>query len=194
MTQFTERAGTASEASLLASRLERIGRQRDREAFRELFDRFAPRIRAFLASRGVAPAVADDLTQEVMLTIWRRAESYDRSKAAASTWIFTIARNRHIDHYRKNQRARALDEDDPQLQPDPAPAADRLVEQSQDAGRVARALSELPADQRDIIELAFSRGWSHSEIAENLALPLGTVKSRIRLAMARLKMSLGEWS
>ncbi|WP_417488196.1 sigma-70 family RNA polymerase sigma factor [Maricaulis sp.] len=192
MTDLNDRPAPTSEGQKLSELLVRVGQARDRSAFRELFDHFAPRIRAFLIQRRVVPATADDLTQDVMLAIWRRASSFDPARAAASTWIYTIARNQHIDLYRKDQRASRMDEEDPSLQPVPPPAADDLCEQADAADSVGSALEELSADQRQVVELAFTAGLTHSEIAERLELPLGTVKSRIRLALGKLKTSLGE--
>ena len=157
-----------------------------------MFEHFAPRIRSFLINRRVPPALADDLTQDVMLAVWRRAASFDPAKAAVSTWIYTIARNLHIDHFRKQVRAGKMDEQDPYLQPEPAPEAEELVSRSEDVDTVARALAGLSADQKSVLELAFVEGLSHSEISTRLDLPLGTVKSRVRLAMTKLRLSLGD--
>lgn len=192
MTDLNDRPAPSAESRKLSELLVRVGQARDRSAFRDLFDHFAPRIRAFLIQRRVVPAAADDLTQDVMLAIWRRASSFDPARAAASTWIYTIARNQHIDQYRKLQRASRIDETDPSLQPVPPPAADDLCEQADAADSVGTALEQLSADQRQVVELAFTEGLTHSEIAERLELPLGTVKSRIRLALGKLKTSLGE--
>ncbi|MED5550262.1 MAG: sigma-70 family RNA polymerase sigma factor [Pseudomonadota bacterium] len=193
MTHDTDRRRSISDAARLASLLERVGRQRDAQAFRVLFDHFAPRIRSFLMKRGVSAALADDLTQDVMLAIWRRASSFDAAKASAATWIYTIARNAHIDHYRKAVRARKIDEHDPHFQPPDQPLPDDLYERAEAGQSVAGALSGLPDDQRLVLELAFTEGLSHSEIAERLGLPLGTVKSRVRLAMNKMRQGLGEW-
>ena len=188
-------AGLRSEAmngAELAQLVGRIAARRDREAFRLLFDHFAPRVRGFLIRRSLTPALADDLAQETMLAIWRRAESYDAAKSAVSTWVYTIARNLHIDQYRKQTRASRVDLTDPSLSPGEAPAADELFSRGQDVDAVVEALAILPDDQRRVLDLAFMEGLSHREIAVRLALPLGTVKSRIRLAMDKLKLSLGD--
>jgi RNA polymerase sigma-70 factor (ECF subfamily) len=176
----------------LAQLVERVATRRDRAAFRTLFDHFAPRVRGFLVRRSLPPAQADELAQEAMLAIWRRAESYDAAKSAVSTWVYTIARNLHIDQFRKLARAGRVDLTDPSLQPGEMPAADELYARSQDVSAVVVALDVLPDDQRRVLDLAFMEGLSHSEIAERLTLPLGTVKSRIRLAMDKLKLSLGD--
>lgn len=187
-----DRLPAPTETVRLAGLLDRVGRARDREAYRAVFDHFAPRVRTFLINRRLTNALAEELTQEVMLTVWRRAATYDRSKASAATWIYTIARNLHIDHFRKESRAQRLDESDPQLLPDAPPDADELISRSQEADAVSAALAELPADQIDVLSLAFREGLSHSEISERLGLPLGTVKSRVRLAMTKLRQTLGE--
>tara|TARA_R110002073_G_scaffold3282_1_gene22106 strand:- start:21928 stop:22512 length:585 start_codon:yes stop_codon:yes gene_type:complete len=180
------------DAAALARLVERIGADRDREAFRRLFDHFAPRVRGFLIRRGLAGAQADDLAQDTMLAIWRRAESYDVAKSAVSTWVYTIARNLHIDQYRKLLRADRVDLTDPSLRPGEIAAADELYERGQDVSAVTAALDLLPDDQRRVLELAFLEGLSHRDIAVRLTLPLGTVKSRIRLAMDKMKLSLGD--
>ncbi|MHA6287664.1 sigma-70 family RNA polymerase sigma factor [Maricaulis sp. CAU 1757] len=190
MTQLSTPASADSDAQ--RDWLARVGAERDRAAFRMLFDHFAPRIRAFLVSRRVPPSQADDMTQDVLLAVWRRAESYDPAKAAPSTWVFTIARNVHIDQFRKAKREQRLDDHGEDLKPEAPPAAEELYERSEAAAGVARALVELPPDQRSVLEMAFREGQSHSDIAARLGLPLGTVKSRIRLAMRKLKVTLGD--
>jgi len=192
MTDLTVRPDVSAEVRELSRLLVRVGQTRDRAAFRVVFDHFAPRIRAFLLKRSLSPAQADDLTQDVLLAVWRRASSFDPAKAAASTWIYTIARNQHIDQFRREQRAKRMDEADPSLQPVPAPAADELCALSETVGTVGEALETLSPDQRQVVDMAFTEGLSHSEISTRLDLPLGTVKSRIRLAMSKLKNTLGD--
>ena len=192
MTDLTERPSAAVDSRTMSNLLVRVGQARDRQAFRALFDHFAPRIRSFLLQRRVPKAQAEDITQDVMLSVWRRAASFDPAKAGASTGIYTIARNQHIDQFRKAKRAEQMDETDPSLQPEPAPAADDLCEMSESAQSVGAALETLSPDQRQVIDMAFTEGLSHSEIADRLDLPLGTVKSRIRLAMGKLKTTLGD--
>lgn len=172
--------------------IERVGRSQDRSAFKSLFEYFAPRIRAYYAKRGLAQSHADDLTQEVMVSLWRRAASYDPRKAAPSTWIYTIARNQQIDDFRRSSRAQQIDEQDPHFHLHDVPTQDSLVERSEDADSVVQALSSLPEEQRYVLNLAFQEGLSHREIADRLGLPLGTVKSRIRLAMDKMRVSIGE--
>lgn len=184
--------GAALSVADLSDLLEQVGKDRDRGAFRQVFQHFAPRIRTFLVQRRLSGAQADDLTQDVMLTIWRRAESYDRTKSSPSTWIYTIARNQHIDYFRKTARAQQLDENDPHFHLNDDPAPDALVSRAEDVSTVIEALSTLPDDQRLVVDLAFKEGRSHRDIADLLDLPLGTVKSRIRLAMDKMRVCIGE--
>ena len=176
--------------SLVDLMLAVAGRQ-DRAAFAKLFDHFAPRVLSYMRRLGAETAAAEDLVQDVMLTVWRRAGQFDPAKAGVSTWIFTIARNRRIDIIRRERRPEP-DPNDPALVPDGDPAADVAVEQEQHAVRLRAALTELPADQAQILQLAYFEDLSHSVIAEKLGLPLGTVKSRVRLAVSKLKSTLAE--
>lgn len=185
-------AEIGSARAKLVQLIERVGRSQDRSAFKSLFEYFAPRIRAYYAKRGLAQSHADDLTQEVMVSLWRRAASYDPRKAAPSTWIYTIARNQQIDDFRRSSRAQQIDEQDPHFHLNDVPTQDSLVERSEDADSVVQALSSLPEEQRYVLNLAFQEGLSHREIADRLGLPLGTVKSRIRLAMDKMRVSIGE--
>ncbi len=162
----------------------------DRAAFATLFGRYAGKVKGFLARGGAPSAEADEAAQEVMLAIWRKAATFDPAKAGAATWIYAIARNRRVDMARR--RRPAPDPDDPQFRPDPAPPADSAAAAADRDRLVRAALSALSAEQRDVVRLAFYDGLSHAEAAEALALPLGTVKSRLRLAMARLRGALGD--
>lgn len=172
----------------LADLLERIAQHQDRAAFAELFAAFAPRVKGFLVRALRDTTVADELTQEVMVRVWRRAPSFDRSRGSASAWIFTIARNARIDHARRKRPD--IDPSDATLVPDAAPRADELTGQLRRAGRVREALQELPEEQAQILVSAYFEGRSLREIAEGQGVPLGTVKSRVRLAMGRLRQAL----
>jgi RNA polymerase sigma-70 factor (ECF subfamily) len=164
---------------------------RDRAAFQVLFDHFAPRVKGFLIRLGASNALAEDLAQEAMLSVWRKATLFDPAKASAATWIFTIARNLRIDAIRKERRPE-LDPHDPAFHPEGERSADDAMDWSQAEVRLRAALACLPRDQAQIIELSFLAEKPHSTIATELGLPLGTVKSRIRLAMARLRLALGD--
>lgn len=171
--------------------LVRVAEQRDRSAFASLFEHFAPRIKAYLMRTGTAPAAAEEVAQEAMVAIWRRASTFDPGRASASTWIFTIARNKRIDMVRREKRPE-LDPEDPSLVPAPETPADEAVAGTQAAASLREAIATLPPAQRQLLELAFFEDMSHSEIAETQSLPLGTVKSRIRLALVHLRSRVGE--
>lgn len=174
-----------------ASLVEAVAATRDREAFARLFDYFAPRIHAFLLRLRLDPIAADELTQEVMATLWQKAKLFDRSKSSVATWLFRIARNRHIDILRRTRDetvvdGRALNVPDPALMPDDS------VDAGQREQMVRAALAHLPPEQLELVQLAFFDGLTHSEIAARTALPLGTVKSRLRLAFSRLRRALDD--
>lgn len=169
----------------------KVARSADREAFRRLFDHFAPILKAFLI-RGMSVhsdySQAEEMTQEVMLKIWNKAGSYTSSKASVNTWIFTIARNTRIDFIRRNERAgRQIDIEDIWHEAEsPEPLLD--LQQRRVEKIIREALSTLPEEQALVLEKAFIDSKSHNEIAQELALPLGTVKSRIRLALSKLQI------
>lgn len=163
----------------------------DRAAFAMLFAHFAPRVKAYLMRLGAEPSAAEDLMQDVMLTVWRRAESYDPTLAGVSTWIFTVARNRRIDALRREKRPE-LDPSDPAFAADAPRPADDAVAAQQWESKLAAAIRDLPAEQSALLRLAYFEDRSHSDIAAALRLPLGTVKSRLRLAIARLRTRFEE--
>nr|WP_179956258.1 MULTISPECIES: sigma-70 family RNA polymerase sigma factor [unclassified Pannonibacter] len=169
--------------------IERVAQSQDQSAFAELFDHFAPRIKGYLMQQGSDAASAEEIAQEVMVILWRKAGLFDSSKASASTWLFRIARNRRIDALRRLKSA-DLDPEDPSLQPSAPDDIDGMMDTTLREERVRAAIAQLPENQRDVVRQAFFLGLSHSEIAEKTGLPLGTVKSRIRLAFARLRQVL----
>lgn len=163
----------------------------DRAAFERLYRYYAPRLKAYGMKLGADRAAAEELAQEAMLVLWRKAASFDPAKASVSTWLFTIVRNRRIDLMRRTGKAMpSADELLPLIAP--GPQADDGLLAHEDEKRVARSLAALPDEQREILTLAYFQDKSHTEIAGDLALPLGTVKSRIRLAMARLRQILDQ--
>lgn len=180
---------TDADDALLHDRLiEAVALRRDREAFAQLFEHFAPRLKAWLMKSGTNAAAAEDFAQDVMLTAWRKADLFDARKARAATWIFTIARNRRIDAFRREARALPMPHID--LAEDDLVRPDELLVMADDAERVRKAMSRLNPDQVEVLRLAFFLDSPHSEIAQQLALPLGTVKSRIRNAMIKLRSIL----
>nr|WP_238928707.1 sigma-70 family RNA polymerase sigma factor [Alexandriicola marinus] len=164
-----------------------VREDRDQEAFARLFSHFAPRVKAFLMKSGSSPEFAEECTQEVMATIWRKAHMFDGSKASVSTWIFTIARNRKIDMIRKQRRP---EPEDLPWGPEEEPSQTDALIIEEETERLGKAIAELPEKQRKLIERAYFGELSHSEIAEETGLPLGTIKSRIRLALERLRHSM----
>ena len=168
--------------------IEAVALHRDREAFAELFCYLAPRLKAWLIKSGATPGAAEDFAQDAMLTVWRKADLFDARKARAATWIFTIARNRRLDMLRRD--ARPLPVPEIELAEQTVERPDDIVALSQDAARVRDALSQLKPDQVEVLRLAFFMDSPHSEIARQLDLPLGTVKSRIRNAMIKLRLIL----
>ncbi len=168
-----------------------IGSAQDRAAFTELFNRYAGRIKAFLIRSGASHGEAEEAAQEVMVTIWRKASMFDPAKAGASTWIYTIARNRRIDLLRRARRPEGL-ADEPILQADPVVSPEANVAASGRDARIREAIQALPPDQKTVITLAFFSGLTHGEIAAALDVPLGTVKSRLRLSFGKLREELGQ--
>lgn len=169
--------------------LARLASRQDRDAFRELFEYFAPRIKSWLLKSGSDAALAEDLMQDVMLTVWRKVHLYNPRFGAASTWIFTIARNARIDRLRRASSRPYIDIDDLEMASDAADGEEETFLQ-QRAGLVAAALDELPQEQAQVMKLAFVEDLPQSQIATRLALPLGTVKSRMRLAYEKLRHKL----
>lgn len=167
----------------------RVATSKDRQAFAQLFDYFAPRLKSYLRSLNMSDGAAEDLTQEVMLVLWHKAHLYDASKSSLSTWLFRVARNRRIDLARRDKTA-LLDPDEPLLQPASAQPADEAMDDDQRDERVQLAMASLPQEQIELVRKAFFLGLSHSQISEQTGLPLGTVKSRIRLAFGRLRRAL----
>lgn len=170
-----------------AAQLVAVGQRQDKIAFAALFRHFGPRIKAFLMRTGLADAAAEDCMQDVMVTLWRKAHLYDPHRASAATWIFTIARNRKIDIIRKTRRP---EPEDLPWGPEPEPEQADALAFAEDSRRLAEAVAQLPDKQRQLVERAFYGDLSHSEIADQTGLPLGTIKSRIRLAIGRLRKAM----
>lgn len=166
--------------------IEAVAKSKDRGAFSELFAYYGPRFKAYAKRMGCGEEEAEELAQEAMVSAWRRAETFDRSKASASTWMFTILRNKRIDLARKPKFMLA-ELDSVENEPSDTVLADATYDAAKASEAIKVELRNLPAEQILVLQKAFFEEKSHSEIAEELELPLGTVKSRIRLALARLR-------
>ena len=168
-----------------------VAEKQDRAAFSELFAYYAPRVKSYLMRLGSDNAQAEEISQDVMVTVWRKASLFDRSQASVSTWIFRIARNRRIDVFRRTKKP-DLDPEETMLLPSGVEAPDARVDAMETEARVRAAMKDLPGEQLQLLQLSFYEGLSHSEIAAKLDVPLGTVKSRIRLAFSKMKANLDE--
>jgi len=176
----------------LGACIEAIAASKSRDAFTQLFNHMAPRIKAYCLKRGASRAEAEETAQETMIQVWRRAGQYDSARAAATTWIFTIARNKRIDLFRKEQHPEVTADDLVQSISDPVDAEHRM-EQAQAGETLAEKIRDLSPDQAEVIHKAFFEDKTHQVISEELDVPLGTVKSRIRLALAKLRSSMAEY-
>jgi RNA polymerase sigma-70 factor (ECF subfamily) len=174
---------------ILAACITAVAERGDSEAFASLFKHFAPRVKTYVRRLGATPEAAEEAAQEALLTVWKRAGAFDPNLAAASTWIFTIARNLRIDIVRRESASRRSGiyefVNAPEL-PDVGVVA------SEDSARISAALALLPMAQAEVVRLAFFSDAPHAKIAADLGVPLGTIKSRLRLAMARLQHILRE--
>jgi RNA polymerase sigma-70 factor, ECF subfamily len=174
---------------IMADLLRRVAERADPAAFRELYETFGPRVKAYMMRKGADAGTAEDLAQETLLMVWRKAALYVHDKGSMTTWVFAIARNLRIDRLRREVPWQELPEwrlaePSDEAQPDEAFA------EKQRQLRVQAALAELPQDQRQVVALAYIEGLSHSEIAARMGLPLGTVKSRMRIAYQKVRVAL----
>lgn len=167
----------------------RVRDAQDRSAFAEIFQHFAPRVKGFLIKSGSDAALAEELAQDVLATVWHKSAQFDPARASLATWIFTIARNRRVDHFRRSRRPEPEDLD---WGPDYDPDAAEIYQAAEESRRLSAALTTLPEPQRALIERAYFGDLSHSEIAAQTGLPLGTIKSRIRLALERLRQTMNQ--
>ena len=187
----TTREDPGSDQRLLQSMIADIALNQDRAAFEALFVRFGPRIKGMMLKSGASEDVAEDLVQDVMMTVWRKAALYAPDRGNVSTWIFTIARNARIDKLRRQPTQPYIDVETVTLESD-APDAEEVVIGSQHDSIVREAVALLPKEQKTVIQMAFTDYKPQSEIARELDLPIGTVKSRMRLAYQKLKEHLEE--
>lgn len=188
--QMSEAAATRSAPDCgSAQALIAIARDRDKAAFAELFQTYAPKLKGYLLHRRVSEAVAEELAQDALLTVWRKADRFNPEVASASAWIFTIARNVWIDDHRRNRRPEPTDI----LAWSEGPATpEQDLNAAQDVRRVGDAIASLLLAQASVLHLAFFEERTHSDIAAHLSLPVGTVKGRIRLSATKLRALLGD--
>lgn len=178
-------------AQRMTALLGALKERQDEAVFAELFRFFAPRVKSYMRKLGAPEDVAEELAQEALAMVWRKAHMFDAERAGAATWIFSIARNLRIDAFRRQRRPELL-LDDPTLVPDSPDSPEIEMDRSQQATAVRQALATLPREQATIVHLSFFEDKPHAVIAEQLGIPLGTVKSRMRLAFQRFRKALGE--
>ena len=191
---LTVRAGGGPSATTrcgtMADLLRRVAERADPAAFRELYQAYGPRVKAYMMRQGADAATAEDLAQETLLTVWRKAALYAGDRGSMTTWIFTIARNLRIDRLRREMPWQELPEGRLAEQAASEAQPDEQIAEKQRQVRVQAALAELPPDQHQVVALAYLQGLSHSDIAARLGVPLGTVKSRMRIAYRRIRAAL----
>jgi len=160
-------------------------------AFADLFAQFTARLTSWVRGQGCEPSLAESVVQDVMITVWTRAHLFNSAKASARTWIYTLARNRMIDYHRSGSRRARVHEEFALMAPSNSNTADD-AERDVNGAWAADLLGELPSTQRDIVLMIYVEGRTHREVAEMLDLPVGTVKSRTRLALQRLRKLMEE--
>jgi RNA polymerase sigma-70 factor (ECF subfamily) len=174
---------------IMADLLQRIAERADPAAFRELYEAYGPRVKAYMMRRGADAGTAEDLAQETLLTVWRKAALYAGEKGSMTTWVFAIARNLRIDRLRREVPWQELPEGR-MAEASDEPLPDEVMDEKERQERVQAALADLPSEQKEVVSLAYLEGLSHSEIAERLSVPLGTVKSRMRIAYQKISQAL----
>ncbi len=167
----------------------RVAQSHDRQAYAQLFDHFAPRLKSFMMRKNASAELAEDLVQDAMIAVWTKAGLYEPSKGSVTTWVFTISRNLRIDRIRRDVHMPMTELGDYD-EPSEAAEGEELLVRKQEDGLVARALANIPDEQRQVLLLSFVEDLPQSEIAQKLAIPLGTVKSRMRLAYGHLRRIL----
>lgn len=184
------REENALDAQALARLVVVIATERDRQAFTWLYRHYAPRLKSFFLRSGLAANVSEELAQETMLQVWRKASLFDPAKAGAGTWIYTIARNLRVDYLRHDRITPRATADLPEDEPDDAPDGEAMLLTAEREERLHVALRSLSSEQAAIVRLSFFGDKPHMQISRELGIPLGTVKSRVRLALARLRALL----
>jgi RNA polymerase sigma-70 factor, ECF subfamily len=188
--RYRETPARLSSREEMSDLLSLIARDRSEAAFSELFEQYAQRVKAYMLRQGADPATAEELAQETLMVVWRKAALYSSEKGSLSTWIFTIARNLRIDRLRRETAWQELPDDLAETLVSDETPPDESVSLKEREIRVRNVLGSLSPEQRQVVELAYIEGLSHSEISARLSLPLGTVKSRMRLAYQKVRDAL----
>ncbi|WP_051548256.1 sigma-70 family RNA polymerase sigma factor [Sneathiella glossodoripedis] len=163
-----------------------VGSSADKEAFKRIYLEMGPKLKAYLVKTGQSQSEADEILQETLIKVWRKASLFNPAKSSANTWIYSVAKNARIDRIRKETRPKP-DPEDPSFVPDPPETGEDSVNRIQDERLIRAAMQVLSSDQAQIIKMSFFEDKSHAEISAELDLPLGTVKSRIRLAFGKIR-------
>ena len=166
--------------------VELIGKNQDKIAFNNIFRYFAPRLKSFLIKAGSTDSQAEEVIQEVMIAVWTKSSTYDSSKSSVSTWIYTIARNKRIDKIRKEKR-HYLSESDEGLEIPVDSTQEKEIFSAQVSNSLKKYMSNLPEEQSKLLQLSYFYNKTHADISAELKIPLGTVKSRIRLALTKMR-------
>ena len=166
--------------------VELIGKNQDKFAFNSIFKYFAPRLKSFLIKAGSTDTQAEEVIQEVMIAVWTKSSTYDSNKSSVSTWIYTIARNKRIDKIRKEKR-HYLSESDEGLEIPVDSTQEKEIFTAQVSNSLKKYMSNLPEEQSKLLKLSYFYNKTHADISEELKIPLGTVKSRIRLALTKMR-------
>jgi len=189
----SHRAPRACTEAVLSSNVMAVAQSQDRAAFATLFSHFGPRLKTYFRRLGVVDAEAEELAQEAMILVWRKAALFDPGRAAVSTWVYAIARNLRLDALRRGSLPR--DETaapEQSVAQDSAPDAEEQLAWSAQQAQLRKALRRLPCEQAQVVQLCYFADRSHAEIARELGVPLGTVKGRLRLVLGRLRRALGD--
>lgn len=181
---------TAPDAHYWSAQMSAVSMQRDRASFMRIYDHFAPRLQRYLRNLRVPDSVADELVQEALLTLWRKAAMFDPARASLATWLYRVARNLHIDHVRREPHWLPIQEGLDRLDHVESGRLDSQPESSFDQDILKQAIDRLPPVQAKLVRMCYLESKSHSEISGELGMPLGTVKSSLRRAFAKLQGSM----
>lgn len=173
-----------------ALQMSAVAVQRDRASFMRIYDFFAPRLRRYLRNLGVAEHLAEELVQDALLTLWRKAALFDPARASLSTWLFRISRNLYIDHVRREPHWTPVQEGMDRMDLLESDRGDSQPESFTDYDTLNHAIDRLPPVQAKLVRMSYLEAKSHGEISRELDMPLGTVKSSLRRAFAKLQASM----